>query len=127
MSGGAGSDTIYAGSGNDTIIGGAGNDTLYGQNGADIFTYYMGDGNDTVYGGASSSGVSWTDTMDLHSGASTLGTYGVDWTVTLTTSSISSVDNTNHALSLSNDAAGSVHLQDGSTLNFSELERITWS
>jgi Ca2+-binding RTX toxin-like protein len=124
VTGSGSADSITGGSGNDTIIGGTGNDTLNGGTGSDTFIYYVGDGNDAIAGGT---GVSWTDTIDLHSGTISLGTYGVDWTVAITSGSITSTDTANHVLTLSGDAGGSIHMHDGATINFSEIERITWA
>ena len=75
---------------------------------------------------AGGAGASWTDTINLQNGSSALGTYGVDWTVSVTSGSIVSTDLVNHQITLSQDAAGSVNMLDGSTVNFSELERISW-
>jgi VCBS repeat-containing protein len=52
LTGGAGTDIIYAENGDDNVNGGAGDDTLFGQAGSDILT--GGAGNDTLYGGANS-------------------------------------------------------------------------
>lgn len=57
---------------------------------------------------------------------SALGTYGVDWTLSITSGSITSTDTVNHVIALSQDAAGHINLSDGATLNFTELERVTW-
>ncbi len=145
---GAGDDTVYGGSGADTVVGEAGDDTLYGNNGADLI--YGGDGNDTLYGqnnndtlvGGDGSdlfvfweghgtdtawggqGASWTDTIELHdsSGGANLGTFGVDWTINLTEGSITSQDA--DSLTLSDDADGTITLQDGSSINFYDIERV---
>jgi hypothetical protein len=83
----------------------------------------VGDGNDTVAGGA---GASWTDAINLSNGTAALGTYGVDWTVSITSGSITSTDTVNHVMALSQDAAGHIDLSNGATINFTELERVTW-
>ena len=75
----------------------------------------MGDGNDTVAGG---NGASWTDTINLHDGASALGTYGVDWTLSITSGSIISTDTAHHTITLSQDTAGHIDLSNGATINF---------
>jgi Ca2+-binding RTX toxin-like protein/carbon monoxide dehydrogenase subunit G len=116
-------DTLTGDSNDNVITGGLGNDTLSGGSGSDTFIYQMGDGNDTVTGG---SGASWTDTVNLHDGTSALGTYGVDWTLSVTSGSIVSTDTAHHVISLSQDAGGHVDLSNGATINFTELERITW-
>jgi Ca2+-binding RTX toxin-like protein len=82
-------DTLSGDSGDNVITGGLGNDKLAGGNGSDTFIYHVGDGNDTLAGGA---GASWTDTINLHSGTSALGTYGANWTLSITSGSIISTD-----------------------------------
>ncbi len=114
-------DTIHGGDGNDTIIGGIGDDILNGNDGNDLFKYQTGDGNDTVNGGT---GNAWIDTINLQDGETDLGTYGTDWTVTLTQGEIESQNETR--LELSDDADGTVNLQDGSTIDFTDIERIEW-
>jgi hypothetical protein len=83
----------------------------------------MGDGNDTVTGGAAGG---WTDTINLNDGTTALGTYGVDWTLSITQGSVSSTDTVGHVITLSQDAAGHIDLSNGATINFTELERVTW-
>ena len=116
-------DTLTGDSNDNVITGGLGNDTLSGGSGSDTFIYLVGDGNDTVTGGT---GASWTDSVNLHDGTSALGTYGVDWTLSVTSGSIVSTDTAHHVISLSQDAGGHIDLNNGATISFSELERITW-
>ena len=116
-------DTLTGDSNDNVITGGLGNDTLSGGSGSDTFIYLVGDGNDTVTGGT---GASWTDSVNLHDGTSALGTYGVDWTLSVTSGSIVSTDTAHHVISLSQDAGGHIDLSNGATINFTELERITW-
>jgi Ca2+-binding RTX toxin-like protein len=116
-------DTLSGDSNDNVITGGLGNDTLTGGNGSDTFMYHVGDGNDTVVGGA---GASWTDTINLGGGTSALGTYGVDWTLSITSGSVISTDTTHHIITLSQDTAGHIELSNGATINFTELERVTW-
>jgi hypothetical protein len=123
VTGGTGAQTITTGSGNDTITAGSGIETLNGGNGSDTFLFFVGAANDTVHGGA---GASWTDTINLHDGTVALGNYGTNWTLSITTGSIVSTDTVNHAITLSQDAGGTVHMPDGHNINFTEIERITW-
>jgi Ca2+-binding RTX toxin-like protein len=119
-----GQDTLYGGSGDDLLVGGKGDDALYGGDGSDMFLYTLGDGNDTVSGGA---GSSWIDILELGDGSATpLGDYGTDWTVTITQGSILSDDSANGHLDLSQDAAGYIDMQDGSRIDFQEIEQIQW-
>ena len=106
--------------GADSINGGAGNDTLSGGDGNDLFIFGLGGGDDTVDGG---SGASWTDIVQLDGGAD-LGSLGTDWAVTVTDGTIASQDA--DSLVLSNDADGFITLQDGSELQFRDIEVIQW-
>ncbi|WP_349358517.1 cadherin domain-containing protein [Stappia sp.] len=122
--GNAGDDFLSGRAGNDVLVGGEGNDALYGGDGADLFIYAAGDGSDTVAGGA---GGGWVDVLDLGGGdPSALGDYGTDWTVTITEGSIVTDDSANGTLTLSDDASGYVDLQDGSRIDFSEIEQVQW-
>ncbi len=111
-----GDDALYGGDGSDTLIGGAGNDVLDGGAGDDIFVFGLGDGNDTADGGAG-----WTDSVQLDSG---VGTYGVDWTVSIESGSITNTGA--NQIDLSSDASGTITLSDGSELDFENLEQINW-
>ncbi|MDP1700907.1 MAG: cadherin domain-containing protein, partial [Aestuariivirga sp.] len=121
--GGAGNDTIFGGAGNDTLWGGAGNDTLNGGAGADLFMIQAGLGNDTVIGGA---GGSWIDAIELldASGNSYSGAFPGDWTLMLTSGSITSTGS--ESLTLSTDSSGYLQHSDGTQVNFTEIEQIRW-
>ncbi|WP_375205932.1 cadherin domain-containing protein [Hyphococcus sp.] len=119
QTGGAGDDVIYGGAGDDTITGGQGDDMMVGGDGSDVFVYAMGDGSDEISGGAG-----WTDVIDLTDGAAPLGEFGTDWTVDLTEGAISSV--TDDTIIFTDDAAGSISLNDGSVINFTEIEQLTY-
>ena len=121
--GGAGNDSLTGSDGNDWLSGGAGNDTMTGGAGSDTFIYYKGDGTDTVAGGT---GASWTDLIELRDGGAALGTYGVDWTLSISSGSIISTDTTNEIITLSQDAAGTIYFNDGANISFTSLERVTW-
>ncbi|WP_263627221.1 beta strand repeat-containing protein [Stappia stellulata] len=122
--GNAGDDFLDGRAGNDVLVGGTGDDALYGGDGSDLFLYTLGDGNDTVAGGASNS---WIDILELGDGsAMQLGDYGTDWTVTITQGSILTDDSANGQLDLSQDAAGYIDMQDGSRIDFQEIEQIQW-
>jgi Ca2+-binding RTX toxin-like protein len=116
-------DAITGNSSDNLMTGGIGNDTLTGGSGSDTFIYHVGDGNDTIAGGG---GASWTDAISLSDGTSSLGTFGVDWTLSITSGSIVSTDTTNHVIALSQDAVGQIDLSNGATIHFAELERVTW-
>jgi hypothetical protein len=114
-------DTLTGDAGANTLSGGLGDDTLSGGDGFDTFVFQMGDGTDTVYGGA---GGGWTDIIQLSdaNGGSNLGTYGVDWTVSISSGTIDGQDA--NGLDLSDDADGIITLSDGSMVNFFDIERI---
>ncbi|WP_425299995.1 calcium-binding protein, partial [Roseibium sediminis] len=119
---GAGSDSVWANAGDDVIDAGAGNDTVYGHDGNDRFLHSLGDGNDTYHGGASSS---WTDTIELNNDGGDLGVYGVDWTIDITNGAIESV--TANEIIFSDDTDGTIVLQDGSTIDFHDMESVQFS
>ncbi|MBO6919903.1 MAG: cadherin domain-containing protein, partial [Rhizobiaceae bacterium] len=119
INGGNGNDTFTGDANANIFSGGAGNDTMYGGDESDIFVFGEGDGADTVHGG---SGGGWTDTIELTDAGGDLGTYGTDWTVSLTSGSIDAQDA--NSLTLSDDADGTITLADGSTVDFHEIERI---
>jgi len=122
-----GDDLLVGGSGNDTLYGGAGTDTLTGEDGDDLFVLLQGQGNDTVDGG---SGGGWTDTIELQDGAggNNIGDYGSDWTMELDNGSVESADTstTDGWLNLTDDAAGTITMQDGTEIDFTGIEHIQW-
>ncbi|MEM1050284.1 MAG: FG-GAP-like repeat-containing protein [Pseudomonadota bacterium] len=115
-----GADSIIGGAGNDQLIGGAGDDTLTGGEGDDLFVFDAGDGVDTAVGGTGG----WTDTIQLGDGAGSIGDISVDWTLQLDTGSIDT--QTSGEITLSEDASGTITLNDGSQLHFQEIERIVF-
>jgi Ca2+-binding RTX toxin-like protein len=117
ITGNAGNNILDGGAGNDTLVGGAGNDVMNGGSGSDLFVYMSGHGSDVINGGA---GNSWVDAVQLQG----VGSIGTDWTVTLSSGSITS--NGANELLLSNDADGVISLADGSTLQLTDIERIQW-
>lgn len=123
LKGWGGNDTLTGGTGDDTLVGGKGDDILTGGDGSDLFIFQEGDGSDTINGGA---GASWTDTIQLQDdmGGTDIGTYGTDWTLTLTEGTIDSVNA--DSIDLSDDADGTITLQDGSSIDFTDIERIDW-
>ncbi|MCR9237715.1 MAG: cadherin-like domain-containing protein, partial [Alphaproteobacteria bacterium] len=100
-----------------TLTGGQGDDKLAGGDGDDIFIYESGDGSDTVSGGAG-----WTDAIELSGFDS--DSYGTDWTVTITSGEIEGQNG--DSLDLSDDAAGTINFDDGSQIDFDQLEQINW-
>ena len=123
LAGDAGSNVLHGGAGDDILSGGRGNDTLYGDAGADLFIMNVGDGVDTVYGGA---GGSWMDSIELRdaSGGSYTGGFPTDWTMVLTAGHVTG--STQDSLDLSADASGYLENNDGTRVNFAEIEQIRW-
>ncbi|MEX6633242.1 calcium-binding protein, partial [Hyphococcus lacteus] len=115
--GGAGNDYLRGDAGSDTLTGGIGNDTLVGGDDSDVFVYELGDGSDRIYGGSG-----WTDTIQLDLGDMTMADFGTDWTVNLTQGSIVSQDDS--GLVFSDDANGIINFEDGSTIQFTEIEQV---
>ncbi|WVX51160.1 hypothetical protein ROLI_042610 [Roseobacter fucihabitans] len=126
--GGDGNDTLYGDDGIDFLTGGAGNDLLYGGDDSDAFFIAAMQGNDTVDGGA---GGAWTDTINLEgmgAGATNVSGGTVDgdgWTLVLDGGhSVNSLNS--GVLELSSDASGVVTFDDGGTVTFTDVERVTW-
>jgi Ca2+-binding RTX toxin-like protein len=115
--GGWGNDTLNGGAGDDILDGGLGNDQVIGGTGNDIYLFAFGGGTDVFNGGTA-----WTDSIALDGVNGPPG--GGDWTITLTQGSV--VSSSNGLLQLSQDAAGTIQLSDGSTLDFTNVETITW-
>ncbi|MBF0297058.1 MAG: hypothetical protein HQL96_17890, partial [Magnetococcales bacterium] len=113
---GADPHTFTSGAGDDTMIGGAGND---------LFLFGSGGGLDHADGGA---GGSWLDTVQLQDagGAATQSLeHTGDWT--LQTNAEYTVDAEHHTIDFTDgDASGTITLQDGSVLEFTNMERIEW-
>lgn len=115
-------------SGIENIIGSANNDTFTGNGDVNVFTggdgsdrFIMGEGGtmDTVFGGT---GGGWTDTLQLLNADSSA--VGGGWTVQLDTGTVASDDGS--TMTLSDDAAGTITLEDGSQIAFDGLERIEY-
>nr|WP_070959907.1 LamG-like jellyroll fold domain-containing protein [Hyphomonas sp. Mor2] len=109
--------SVTGGDGNDVMTGGAGDDTFAGGEGNDLFIYGQDGGSDTFDGGAG-----WTDTIDLSDALAADAVYGEDWTITLTEGEIVSEDA--DSIELSDDAAGVITLDNGETIDFSNVEQI---
>ncbi len=119
LRGGAGNDFIAAGSGDDRVTGGSGADDIYLGEGNDIAYWQIGDGDDFISGG---DGASWVDMIELD--ATGLGTYGEDWTLTLSDGAV--VDTGDDYISLTQDAAGEIESEAGVIL-FEGVEHVQWT
>lgn len=116
LDGGDGDDTLSGGEGNDILTGGLGDDTAFGGAGDDTYVFGDGGGSDSFDGG----GGSWTDTVRL-SGRDGLDAYN-GWTVTGVTVTSSG----NDFIELADDSDGTITLDDGSELTFTDVDRIEW-
>ena len=123
---GGGNDSVIGSSGADTVDGGAGNDTLAGGEGADSLS--GGAGNDTLVIGEGdiAAGGSGDDlfilTPDMAVGpVSVTGGTGTD---TLQLGSGADLSTLNITATGPNGLTGTVTLDDGSILSFSEVENI---
>ncbi|MEZ5670021.1 MAG: cadherin domain-containing protein [Alphaproteobacteria bacterium] len=115
--GGAGNDTMLGDAGSDTLLGGAGDDAMYGGAGDDTFILALGGGTDTADGGAG-----WSDTIMIE-GMTQAPNTG-DWTFTLTSGTVTATGA--DYVTFSADADGYVDLDDGTRLNFVDMERLEW-
>jgi Ca2+-binding RTX toxin-like protein len=119
LTGGGGADTLDGGAGDDYLIGGTGDDVATGGDGADTFLLMEAWGSDTFHGGA---GGGWTDVVELQDANGNAPTDG--WSFTLTTGSV--VSQGDGFIELSDDSAGTITLDDGTSLIFDEVEKFIW-
>lgn len=126
LTGNAGHDRLAGGAGDDTLVGGHGNDTMYGGQGNDTFLAAPGPngsgGNDSIFGGQ---GGGWADTIQLSGVQGGPGVSGSGWTLNLTAGSVLGTEN--GVVTLSQDADGAINFTDGSSLNFQDIERLSFA
>ncbi|MEM9841310.1 MAG: hypothetical protein AAF767_01620, partial [Pseudomonadota bacterium] len=113
----AGLNTITGTDGDDILVSTVHDDLMLGGDGDDLFIYEADGGSDTIDGGAG-----WTDSIDLSSAIGNDAIYGTDWTVTVTDGEI--VNETADTIELTDDAAGFITLDNGETIDFTNLEEI---
>ena len=116
----SGIENLVGTSNADTFTGSTDANDLTGGDGSDRFI--MGEGGsgmDTIDGGA---GGGWTDTIQLMNADSSA--VGGGWTVALTTGSVAGDDGS--TMTLTDDAAGTITLEDGSQIAFENIERIEY-
>ena len=118
LRGGGGDDLLSGGDGNDIFIGGPGSDTALGEMGADTFLLLEASGQNIFCGGTGN----WTDVIDIQ------GANGADpgsgWTFVLTDGSV--ISQGDGVATLSNEASGTISLNDGTTLTFDGVEELNW-
>ncbi len=119
--GGDGNDQMDGGDGDDTFVIGEGNDQMDGGDGNDLFIFGAdADGNNNVDGGG---GQGWIDTVEL-TGVDGGPGAGGDWT--LETDADYTLNDDNTIDFTDGDASGTITLEDGTTLDFDNIENITW-
>ncbi len=121
--GGSGDDTLTGGNGADILIGGSGSDTATGGGGDDIFVLSEGDGTGNSFAGGF--GGTWTDAIEV-TGADGSGSPEGAWTIVLDDGQTWEIDSDAGSLDLGDDMSGTITLGDGTSIDFSELERIEW-
>lgn len=121
--GGSGDDKLTGGNGNDILIGGSGSDAAVGGNGDDIFVLSEGDGAGNTFEGGSNG--AWTDAIEV-TGADGSGSPDDAWTIVLEDGQSWEIDTEAGSLDLGDDISGTITLGDGTSIDFSELERIEW-
>ena len=125
--GGAGNDVVYAGAGSDTMSGGTGQDTLFGGSGDDDITFSEGD---SVFGGSGNDTFTLEDLGETSNGTITINggtggeTSGGD-TLKLGSLGVLTQDVRDSFVDDgSGSYSGSITLDDGTILEFSEIENI---
>ncbi|MEO1638362.1 MAG: Hint domain-containing protein [Pseudomonadota bacterium] len=116
ISGGGGADTIFGQVGDDTIDGGGGGDTIFGGEGQDTIT--GGGGSDTISGGLGSDLILGGTANDVVIGGEDPDDSDFD-VLDLTGSDVDFV-----TFVSGDPEAGTVTFNDGSTMTFSEIERV---
>ncbi|NNL90280.1 MAG: hypothetical protein HKP25_14545, partial [Marinicaulis sp.] len=111
-------EAINGGVGDDILRGDGGDDILFGGDGNDTFIYAIGDGSDVVNGGDGG----WVDAIQFADGIDSLGEFGVDWTMEITEGFVES--QSDQGINLSENASGVITLEDGNTIEFSNIEQI---
>ena len=117
-----GDDSLSGGGGDDVIYGGAGDDTLEGNDGNDIFVLEQGSGNDSIDGGT---GGGWIDSIDLSDMVAGASDPSNPWTVEVDGQAVN-YDINDGQLELGTDVSGVIQFDDGSQVNFDNIEALEW-
>ncbi|WP_151717622.1 Hint domain-containing protein [Gemmobacter serpentinus] len=121
--GGFGTDTVYGGAGNDTITGSGGDDEVHGDDGDDIVK--GSDGADTLYGGAGADTLLGEDDADVIYGGGGDFVDGGETVTTGTDDDTLIVNDVSHIVfDPINAENGTVHFNDGSLLEFINIEHV---
>ncbi|MDP1601753.1 MAG: VCBS domain-containing protein [Legionella sp.] len=121
-------DVLVGDSNNNTFTPLGGNDVVMGGAGDDLFIFGEKSGNNTVYGGTdTTSGGSWIDAVQIagatagpaaHISTQTDWLLHTDAAYTVVANKLTFTDG---------NAAGTVTISDGSTVNFVDIDEIRWS
>jgi Ca2+-binding RTX toxin-like protein len=116
--GDAGNDELEGGDGNDILQGGRGNDDASGGAGDDLYVFFQTDGGKDTFDG----GEGWTDAIELE-----VPNGGDDnpWTIEVDGQNVE-YDLADGVIELDADSAGTITYDDGTQLDFDQLERIFW-
>ena len=137
--GNGGDDILNGDLGNDTLIGGTGNDTLQGGDGDDTYIFNLGDGKDEIYESSGNDiiefgkGISKDSLIVIRDGENNLKIY-VKNSPNIPNESIN-LDEINDVITLkdvfsldssnSDQIIESVKFNDGSTISFDELKKMS--
>lgn len=123
IKGSQGDDTIRGDSGDDVIYGEGGDDILHGDQGNDLFIFNENSGSDIVDAG----GGNWIDTIRLNAADQAPGGTGQGSWILQTNDSFT-IDAQNNTLNFtSRNAEGTITMNDGSEIDFTNIEKIEWS
>ncbi|MEO5326812.1 MAG: hypothetical protein H7829_01045 [Magnetococcus sp. THC-1_WYH] len=122
---GAGDDVILGMAGDDIIGGSAGNDTLDGGDGNDLFVIGNAQGHDVIHGGG---GAGWVDAIHLEDvNGGPVSAINPDGNWTLDTAFTYSIDETSQQIRFDDaNASGTITLEDGTLIEFDNMEMIGW-
>ncbi|WP_332113059.1 calcium-binding protein [Campylobacter ureolyticus] len=139
IKGNDGDDTLYGEDGNDTLIGGTGNDTLQGGDGDDTYIFNLGDGKDEIYESSGNDtiefgkGISKDSLIVIRDGENNLKIYVKD-NPNIPNKDIN-IDEVKDIITLkdvfrldtsnSNQIIETVKFNDGSTISFNELKKMS--
>lgn len=121
--GGYGNDITYGGIGNDTMTGSDGDDAVYGDEGDDSLLGSIG--NDTLYGGAGNDSMEGEADADTFYGGANDTVIGGETVTTGTDNDTLYVTNVAQVVFATDDPEnGTVYFNDGTTLNFYQIEHV---
>ncbi len=106
----------------DTFHGSAGNETMAGNAGNDLFLLSVGGGHDTVDGGAGHDTLALSGVTGDPTGAAP---HATGWQLVLDGATQPAAQDA-HSLDFSEPVSGHIVMGDGTHIDFTAIERITW-